>query len=102
VPVRRKGSIFIGYRHEEAGADAGRLAAELRRDGYPVFIDFEMRPATIWPDKIQQAVSNCAVLLAVIGPDWLEMKDAHGAGVLTALRTSCAEKLRPPYSATCR
>jgi hypothetical protein len=39
VPVGMKGSIFISYRREEAGAFAGRLAFMLDRDGYEVFID---------------------------------------------------------------
>ena len=69
-----KGSIFISYRHEETGPVAGRLAAELRRDGYRVFIDVvNIHAAHLWREKIQQAVSNCAVLLALIGRDWLEV-----------------------------
>ena len=79
VPVRRKGSIFISYRRKEAAAEAGRLAAELPRDGYPMFIDVvDIHVAVPWREKIKQAVNNCAVLLAVIGRDWLEMKDAQG------------------------
>ena len=79
MPVRRKGSIFISYRRKEAAAEAGRLAAELPRDGYPMFIDVvDIHVAVPWREKIKQAVNNCAVLLAVIGRDWLEMKDAQG------------------------
>jgi len=79
VPVQMKGSIFISYRRKEAAADARGLAADLVRDGYRVFIDVvDIHPAHLWLDEIQQANSNCAVLLALIGRDWLEMKDAHG------------------------
>ena len=79
MPVRMKGSIFISYRRQEAAADAGRLAEKLVGDGYPVFIDVvDIHASDRWREKIQQAVSNCALLLAMIGRDWLEMKDAHG------------------------
>jgi hypothetical protein len=79
VPVGMKGSIFISYRRKETGAVAGRLRDSLRADGSRVFIDVvDIHVATRWRDEIQKAVSNCAVLLAVIGRDWLEMKDAHG------------------------
>jgi hypothetical protein len=62
----------------DAEATAGRLADMLDRDRYRVFIDVDMEPAVPWRDEIQLAVGNCAVLLAVIGQDWLEVKDAHG------------------------
>jgi TIR domain len=78
VSVGMKGSIFISYRRKEAVAFAGRLAAELRRDGYEVFIDVGIHAGEKWREKIEQALSSCAVLLAVMGRDWLEMKDDHG------------------------
>ena len=74
MPVRMKRSIFISYRREETGPVAGRLAADLVRDGYPVFIDVvDIHPAHLWREKIQQALSSSEVLLAVIGRDWLEV-----------------------------
>jgi hypothetical protein len=74
-----KGSIFISYRRKEAGAVAGRLRDWLRGDRYRVFMDVvDIHAAEKWREKIEQAVSNCAVLLAVIGRDWLEVKDDDG------------------------
>ena len=78
MPVGKKRSIFISYRHEEAAAFAGRLAADLHRDGYKRFIDVDIHAAEKWREKIEQALTNCAVLLAVMGRDWLEVKDTHG------------------------
>jgi TIR domain len=79
VPVGMKGNIFISYQREEADDFASLLTRELQRDGYRVFIDIEkIKPSVNWPEGIQKAVSNCAVLLALIGRDWLEVKDAHG------------------------
>jgi TIR domain len=57
-----KGSILISYRHKEADAFANRLAAELRRDGYEVFIDVDIHAGEKWREKIEQALSSCAVL----------------------------------------
>jgi hypothetical protein len=78
VPVGMKGSIFISYRRKEI-AVAGRFRDRLRGDRYRVFMDVvDIHTAVPWRAEIQRAVSNCAVLLAVIGRDWLEVKDDHG------------------------
>jgi hypothetical protein len=74
-----KGSIFISYRRKEATAVAFLLRDWLVRDGYRVFMDVvDIHTAEKWAEMIEQAVSNCAVLLALMGRDWLEVKDDDG------------------------
>jgi hypothetical protein len=90
-----KGSIFISYRRAEAGADAGRLTDQLRRDGYQVFIDVvDIHPAHLWRVEIQQAVSSCAVL-AVIGRDWLEVSRRRQDDPRDPVRVEIKAALQP-------
>ncbi len=68
------GRVFICYRREDAGYPAGwlfdQLTAHLGADR--VFKDMDsIEPGDDFADVITEAVSSCAVLLAVIGPRWL-------------------------------
>jgi len=70
--------VFISYRHGEtdklvAGRLADRLAMKFHVffDGSRESIDF----GSNFPDEIDEALGECSVLLAVIGPDWLSVKN---------------------------
>ena len=68
------GRIFICYRREDAGYPAGWLFDQLtaRLGADRVFKDVDsIEPGDDFTDVITEAVSSCAVLLAVIGPRWL-------------------------------
>ena len=74
--------IFISYRREDAAGHAGRLFDRLKaRFGKSaVFMDVEGIDAGIdFVETIDDAVSTCDVLLAVIGRGWLDARDDHGA-----------------------
>lgn len=73
-----RGHVFISYRREEAGDVVGRLTDWLVRDKERVFLDLNMDPGLDFRDEIQREVSTCAVLLAVIGQDWLGIEDRAG------------------------
>lgn len=76
-----KAGIFISYRREEAGGDAGRLADDLQERFGPgkIFRDIDnIEPGLDFVEAINQAVGSCAVLLAVIGPHWLTVTDERG------------------------
>jgi hypothetical protein len=79
VPSRR--SIFLSYRRQETRHLAGRLADQLFRqfgEGY-VFMDVDsIEPGRDFGEAIERAVNECAVLLALIGPTWASVVDAHG------------------------
>jgi hypothetical protein len=73
--------IFISYRREDSGEASGRLGDGLKAclgkgnvfmdvDNIPVGVDFRQH--------LEQAVSRCDVLLAVIGEGWLEARYAEG------------------------
>lgn len=80
-PSVRPPRIFISYRRSDSQAWAGRLGQALADAFGDVarFFDIESIPAgENFADAIQRAVSTCQVLLALMGPAWLEAKDGKG------------------------
>lgn len=73
--------IFISYRRQDSQSAAGRLADHLRdhlRD-VRIFRDVEtIEPGVDFVEAIDRALRSCGVLLAVIGPRWLNVADAAG------------------------
>src|SRR5260221_293052 len=73
--------IFINYRRDDAPGVAGRLFDHLspkfsRRN---IFMDVDaMKPGLDFVEQLDAQVSRCDVLLAVIGPHWLDAKDQKG------------------------
>jgi hypothetical protein len=76
-----RGNVFISYRRDDSPGIAGRLFDHLQRH-FPrqnLFMDVDgVLPGTDFVQEIDQRVSGCAVLLAVIGLDWLTAKGANG------------------------
>jgi TonB family protein len=75
------GSIFICYRREDTIAYAGRLHDRLSAHfgTNRVFMDIDaIQPGEDFVDVLQQRVSACDVLIAVIGKNWLVGKDDRG------------------------
>jgi hypothetical protein len=73
--------LFISYRREVDAGWAGRLAADLKRDlpDQPVFHDIaSIEIGEDFGIAIERALGNCAVLLVVIGPRWLDVQHPHG------------------------
>jgi formylglycine-generating enzyme required for sulfatase activity len=73
--------IFINYRRDDAPGVAGRLFDYLALK-YPrrsLFMDVDaMKPGMDFAEQLDSQVSQCRVLLAVIGPRWFEIKDQTG------------------------
>src|ERR1700744_5013784 len=74
--------IFINYRRDDAPGVAGRLfdylAARFSKDD--LFMDVDaMKPGEDFAKQLDAQVSQCRVLLAVIGPHWLDATDKSGA-----------------------
>lgn len=70
------GKIFISYRRDDARADARGLHDQLQRAfGKPnVFMDVDnLLPGQRFEDELDSALSQCDVLLAVIGSRWLSL-----------------------------
>ena len=67
--------IFISYRRNDAGGHAGRIFDGLRDQfgAQHVFFDqHAIEPGDHFPARIDTAIQSAAVVLVVIGPDWLE------------------------------
>jgi len=74
-------SIFINYRRNDSEGEAGRLFDDLTSNfrDKSVFMDVAaIEPGRDFRKAIDQSVANCNALLAMIGLDWLEAKDATG------------------------
>lgn len=72
--------LFISYRRQDAAAYAGLLHRDLQQR-YPgdVFLDVaSVAPGEDFAAGLRRAVSSSAVMLVVIGPQWLSATDAHG------------------------
>jgi TIR domain len=72
--------IFISYRRSDASPYAGRLYDDLCRQFGPnqVFIDVDtIEPGVDFVDRVEGAVGNCDVLIAVIGKRWLTSTDTR-------------------------
>ena len=75
------GKIFINYRREDSIGTAGRLfdrlAGSFGRNN--LFMDIDHIPAGVdFVDYLNGQVAACDVFLAVIGPNWLNIKDESG------------------------
>ncbi|HET7897318.1 MAG TPA: toll/interleukin-1 receptor domain-containing protein [Flavisolibacter sp.] len=79
------GQIFISYRRDDSLGSTGRIYDGLL-DVFPreqIFIDVDtIPPGEDFIDAIEKAVSSCDVLLAIIGKDWLQIKDRFGRRML--------------------
>ncbi len=75
------GKIFISYRRDDAGEAAGRLSDNLveRFGRDTIFMDVDgIALGRDFRTVIEETLSHCGVMLAVMGKDWLQNKDAKG------------------------
>jgi hypothetical protein len=80
IDERPSGRIFISYRRSDAQHIAGRLfdRLETRFGSGNVFMDVDsIEPGMDYGEAIDEAVSSCDVLLAVIGSKWINAVDEH-------------------------
>lgn len=74
-------SIFINYRRNDSEGEAGRLFDDLvsHFSDESVFMDVAaIEPGRDFRKAIDQSIANCDALLALIGLEWLEAKNATG------------------------
>ena len=75
------GGAFISYRREDAAGFAGRLCDSLERHlpTEQIFRDVDgLAPGQDFVAAIETRLRQCRVCLAVIGRDWLNVRDAEG------------------------
>src|SRR5262249_16600452 len=73
--------IFISYRRAVDGGYAGRLYAQLGETFAKdrLFLDRTGIPAgSVYPQELQNRLARCDGLLAVIGGNWLDVRDENG------------------------
>ena len=73
--------IFISYRREDTSGDAGRLRDRLIErfgKGSVFHAPDAIPPGVDFVEAIQRAVGACDVLVALIGKQWLTIKNDHG------------------------
>jgi hypothetical protein len=75
------GSIFLSYRRSDSAGESGRLSDDLvaRFGAGHVFMDVDaIQPGRDFRKAIRENVGGCSVLLAILGPDWLDVKSPGG------------------------
>jgi hypothetical protein len=80
--VSRFGKIFISYRRGDSAGHAGRvhdrLQEEFGRD--LLFMDVDsIQLGVDFVKVLREAVGQCGVLLAIIGPTWVDVRNERGA-----------------------
>ncbi|MCP3802079.1 toll/interleukin-1 receptor domain-containing protein [Allokutzneria sp. A3M-2-11 16] len=73
-------SVFLNYRKGDSSALAGFLYEELSRhlgEGVVFYASESIRAGYDFTELMLPAVRTCPVLLAVIGPQWLDMRERH-------------------------
>ena len=74
-------AIFISYRREDAEGEAGRLFDDLVETFGEDSVFMDVAAIEVGRDfrkAIDESVATCGVLLALIGRNWLDTKDASG------------------------
>jgi hypothetical protein len=73
--------IFISYRRDDSRHAAGRLADDLA-DTFgeaAIFRDIEgIDPGVDFTRALEKALAGCVVMLVLIGPRWLDLRDPQG------------------------
>jgi hypothetical protein len=80
-PAIARRRIFITYRRDDSEHAVGRLAEDLRRhfDAERGFYDLtSISPGADFTEALQQGLDECAAVLIVIGPGWLNATDRKG------------------------
>jgi hypothetical protein len=75
------GAVFISYRREDSEGQARALSLELERllGKESVFIDVDsIALGRDFRQVLHERLGSCAVMLALIGPGWLNAKDSSG------------------------
>ncbi len=73
--------IFISYGREDSAGEAGRIYDYVERKfgREAIFKDVDaLAPGDNFRDRINEAVGQCEILLAIIGRHWLQVQDTVG------------------------
>jgi hypothetical protein len=76
------GAVFVSYRREDSEGQARALSIELAQliGKDSVFMDVDsIALGRDFRQVLQERLASCDILLALIGPEWLDSKDATGS-----------------------
>src|SRR5262249_11999856 len=76
-----RGRIFISYRRDDSASQALNIAQYLEKQfgARNVFIDIDrLKSGEVFPEVLVKRLDESAVVLAIIGPGWLNSRDPHG------------------------
>lgn len=76
-----RSKIFVSYRRNDSPSATGRLQDALVQHfgNESVFVDVkDLVDGTKYRDAIEAALGSCSVMLVVIGPRWVDARDAEG------------------------
>ncbi|MGB3440548.1 MAG: toll/interleukin-1 receptor domain-containing protein [Actinophytocola sp.] len=79
------GGVFVNYRIKDEPLGAASIYRELTgRFGVDqVFRDTDsLRPGDHYPDEIRRALRESDIVLALVGPDWLTLRDSDGTRLI--------------------
>lgn len=79
--ARRQQSIFIGYRRDDTGGDAGRIYDRLMQafGRERVFKDVDSIPRGVrFREYVEDIIGRCRVFIVLIGPKWIDAHDESG------------------------
>jgi hypothetical protein len=79
--VPRPFQVFINYRREDSGGWTGRIYDALTRHSslWKIFRDIDaIGPGADFGSVIDRTLGSCDVVIAVIGPRWLDATDERG------------------------
>jgi hypothetical protein len=80
APHRTPFRIFVCYRRADSGGHAGRLYDHLKPvfGERNIFMDVGVLPGRDYVKALPAEVNRCDVVVAVIGPSWIKVKDKEG------------------------
>src|SRR5213596_405363 len=73
--------VFISYRRSETASEAATLYRQLAQSFGPdqVFMDSRViQPGNSLPETIREHLASCNALVALIGKEWVSVRDRHG------------------------
>src|SRR5579862_5189185 len=72
--------IFISYRRDDIPSEALSIGQFLERElgRGSVFMDIDIHAGLNFPAVLDKQLTDCKVLLALIGPGWLDARDREG------------------------
>lgn len=97
--------IFVSYRREDAEGEAGRLFDDLVHQFGEGSVFLDVAAIEVGRDfrkAIDESVSTCSVLLAIVGRDWVEVKDERVSAASKTPQISSVSKLPLHSSAISR